>query len=134
VTQRAHVLVVDDETQILRAIDKVLGRLYRVTTFSSAAAGLGAVKALTADIIICDHDLRDGLGENLLQLAHQLRPLMRRVLHTANPPQNISSLIDSGVVEELWNKPMASDEMKERIEALLATQTDGGDPKHGGDG
>ena len=133
-TQRAHVLVVDDETQILRAIDKMLGGLYRVTTFSSAAAGLGAVKSLTADIIICDHDLRDGLGENILQLAHQLRPQMRRVLHTANPPQDIGALIASGVVEELWDKPMASDEMKERIETLLTRQTDGGDRKHGGGG
>jgi DNA-binding NtrC family response regulator len=126
--------VVDDETQILRAIDKVLGGLYRVTTFASAAAGLGAVKSLTADIIICDHDLRDGLGEHLLQLALQLRPQMRRVLHTASPPQNIGSLIAGGVVEELWEKPMASDEMKERIEALLTRHREGGDPKYGGGG
>lgn len=82
-----HVLVVDDEHGIRRALARILRQkgMVPVETWdvASALAALVALRACAANLvgIICDFDLPDGTGRDVYD--HVGQPA-RFVLHTAN--------------------------------------------------
>jgi DNA-binding response OmpR family regulator len=79
-----RVLVVEDEADLLATYERLLGRQgYEVTTATSRAGGLAAVRAATGehrlDLVICDLRLRDGDGLEVVRAARG----------TADPPSVI---------------------------------------------
>lgn len=63
-----RLIVVDDETDLLYAVETVLKRAgYEVTAVTSAAAALSALKATGAQLVLCDVMMPVMSGHELLE-------------------------------------------------------------------
>ena len=83
---RAAVLVVDDELSILGLARHFLEHHgFRVDTAENGDECLKALQAHRYDLLICDKNLPDVHGLQLLEAARKLQPQMARLLMTGSP-------------------------------------------------
>lgn len=79
--ERALILVIDDDAQVLRSMARLLGRRYDVVTAPGVKEGLAAVAAQPFDLILCDVMMPNGGGERFWAELLVRRPvLMNRVV------------------------------------------------------
>lgn len=88
----------------------VLG--HSVTIANSQRAGRAALRVQSPEIVICDFDLGDGTGEEILRLAAAFHPDACRVLMTAASDTVSGRLLSSGLAQRLLRKPFALDELR----------------------
>jgi len=106
-----RILVVDDQPMVARALSRMLhGHVVHI------ADGLGTayqlVKQETYDVVIADHNLRDGCGVDLLRAAHAQVSV---VISGAPPDERYDDDLASGQFH--WvNKPFR----RKTIDALVA--------------
>ena len=124
----ALVLVVDDEPQILRALQTNLrGAGYDVATASTAAEALSTAAMRPPDAFILDLVLPDGSG---IEVCRELRswssaPIL--VLSVVgDEPEKVAAL-DAGA-DDYVQKPFGIDELLARLRALLRRATPSGEP------
>jgi two-component system KDP operon response regulator KdpE len=124
----ALVLVVDDEPQILRALQTNLrGAGYDVATASTAAEALSTAAMRPPDAFILDLVLPDGSG---IEVCRELRswssaPIL--VLSVVgDEPEKVAAL-DVGA-DDYVQKPFGIDELLARLRALLRRATPSGEP------
>jgi signal transduction histidine kinase/CheY-like chemotaxis protein len=60
---RASLLVIDDDLQVLRSMERVLGRQHEVHVAAGVREGLAAVAKTSFDLVLCDAMLPSGGGE-----------------------------------------------------------------------
>jgi response regulator RpfG family c-di-GMP phosphodiesterase len=103
------VLLVDDEPEILRALEWELEDVADVTSTESVSAALELVRHTTFDIVVADLRLPDRWGDELLAHVAALSPSTRRLLLTgdADPNRTVRELLEMGVIEACYQKPMA---------------------------
>jgi two-component system KDP operon response regulator KdpE len=124
-TIQPHILVIDDEPQILRALRTILSaRQFRVSTASTAAEGLALAAAGQPDLIILDLSLPDMDG---IQVCGQLRSWTQTpiiVLSVRDAERDKVAALDRGA-DDFLTKPFGIDELLARIRVALrhATQT-----------
>lgn len=84
VGQQTHVLLVDDEPAICKALSLALSRAgYRVSTALSGEAAMSVVRAEHVDILVVDLRIPDMRGDALFELAAAMQPHLRtRTLFT----------------------------------------------------
>ena len=113
------VLVVDDEPQILRALQTNLrGAGYEVATAASAQEALSAAAMRPPDAVILDLVLPDGSG---VDVARELRtwsaaPIL--VLSVVGDEAEKVAALDAGA-DDYVQKPFGIDELLARLRALL---------------
>src|SRR5205823_11185923 len=118
VTQ-ARILVVDDEPQILRALQlKLRGAGYVVDTAATAADALAAAAARPPDAVILDLLLPDGRGTDV---AAELRgwtgaPIL--VLSAVGEEAEKVAALDAGA-DDYVTKPFGVDELLARLRAAM---------------
>ena len=119
----ALVLVVDDEPQILRALQTNLrGAGYEVATAATAEQALSAAAMRPPDAVILDLVLPDGSG---VEVCRELRswssaPIL--VLSVVgDEPEKVAAL-DAGA-DDYVQKPFGIDELLARLRALLRRAT-----------
>jgi two-component system, OmpR family, KDP operon response regulator KdpE len=124
----ALVLVVDDEPQILRALQTNLrGAGYEVATAATAEQALSAAAMRPPDAVILDLVLPDGSG---VEVCRELRswssaPIL--VLSVVgDEPEKVAAL-DAGA-DDYVQKPFGIDELLARLRALLRRATPSGEP------
>ena len=116
---RQLVLVVDDEPQILRALQTNLrGAGYDVTTAATAGEALSAAAMRPPDAVILDLVLPDGSG---IEVARELRswseaPIL--VLSVVGDETEKVAALDAGA-DDYVEKPFGIDELLARLRALL---------------
>jgi len=114
-----HVLVIDDEPQILRALKTILtARQFHVTTASRGEEGLALAAATPPDVIILDLSLPDMDG---FQVCAQLRewthvPII--VLSVRDAERDKVMALDKGA-DDYLTKPFGSEELLARIRVAL---------------
>jgi two-component system, OmpR family, KDP operon response regulator KdpE len=124
----AMVLVVDDERQILRALQTNLrGAGYDVTTAASAQEALAAAAMRPPDAVILDLVLPDGSG---IEVARELRswsaaPIL--VLSVVGDEAEKVAALDAGA-DDYVEKPFGIDELLARLRALLRRAGPSTDP------
>ena len=124
----ALVLVVDDEPQILRALQTNLrGAGYDVTTAASAEEALAVAAMRPPDAVILDLVLPDGSG---IDVARQLRswsaaPIL--VLSVVGDEAEKVAALDAGA-DDYVEKPFGIDELLARLRALLRRAGPSTDP------
>ena len=124
----AMVLVVDDERQILRALQTNLrGAGYDVTTAASAQEALAAAAMRPPDAVILDLVLPDGSG---IEVARELRswsaaPIL--VLSVVGDEAEKVAALDAGA-DDYVQKPFGIDELLARLRALLRRAGPSTDP------
>jgi two-component system KDP operon response regulator KdpE len=122
------VLVVDDERQILRALQTNLrGAGYDVTTAASAQEALAAAAMRPPDAVILDLVLPDGSG---VEVARELRswsaaPIL--VLSVVGDEAEKVAALDAGA-DDYVEKPFGIDELLARLRALLRRAGPSTDP------
>ena len=82
--QSTHVLLVDDEPAICRALALALGRAgFRVSTALSGETAMGVVRGEHVDVLVVDLRIPDMRGDALFELASAIQPHLRaRTLFT----------------------------------------------------
>jgi len=122
------VLVVDDEPQILRALQTNLrGAGYEVATAASAKEALSAAAMRPPDAVILDLVLPDGSG---IEVARELRtwssaPIL--VLSVVGDEAEKVAALDAGA-DDYVQKPFGIDELLARLRALLRRAGPSTDP------
>jgi two-component system, OmpR family, KDP operon response regulator KdpE len=125
----ARVLVVDDEPQILRALETTLGGAgYEVRSASNAKEALAAAAAGRPDIVILDLVLPDGSG---VEVSRELRrwttaPII--VLSVVEDEREKVAALDAGA-DDYVTKPFGIDELLARVRAALRRSHPSGDPE-----
>jgi len=124
----ALVLVVDDEPQILRALQTNLrGAGYEVAVASTAAETLSVAAMRPPDAVILDLVLPDGSG---IEVCRELRswssaPIL--VLSVVGDETEKVAALDAGA-DDYVQKPFGIDELLARLRALLRRATPSGEP------
>ena len=124
----ALVLVVDDEPQILRALQANLrGAGYDVATASTAAEALSSAAMRPPDAFILDLVLPDGSGIDVCREVRSWSSAPILVLSVVgDEPEKVAAL-DAGA-DDYVQKPFGIDELLARLRALLRRATPSGEP------
>ena len=118
-TAEPHVLVIDDEPQILRALKTILReQRFRVTTASTGEEGLALAAAQPPDVIVLDLSLP---GMDGIEVCRQIRewshvPII--VLSVRDREQDKVLALDRGA-DDYLTKPFGIEELMARIRVAL---------------
>lgn len=124
-----HILVIDDEPQILRAMRTILtARQFRVSTASRGEEGLTLAAAGSPDLVILDLSLPDMDG---LEVCHRLRewsqvPIV--VLSVRDSERDKVAALDHGA-DDYLTKPFGIEELLARIRVALRHSVQAGGSK-----
>jgi two-component system, OmpR family, KDP operon response regulator KdpE len=118
-TAEPHILVIDDEPQILRALKTILReQRFRVTTASTGEEGLALAAAQPPDVIVLDLSLP---GMDGFEVCRQIRewshvPII--VLSVRDREQDKVLALDQGA-DDYLTKPFGIEELMARIRVAL---------------
>ena len=118
----AHILIIDDDKDILRLLEFAFKRSgHLVSTSSNGIEGLSQAEIEKPDLIVCDVMMPKMTGYDFCRQARQ-RPILKEtpiVIFSARfQPIDRQTALDAGATEYLA-KTIAPDVLVERIEAFL---------------
>ncbi|RPI86710.1 MAG: DNA-binding response regulator [Chloroflexi bacterium] len=115
----AHILVIDDEPQILRALRTILGgHRYRVTTARNGEEGLALAAVEKPDIIILDLGLPDMDGIQVCEQLRQFTEVPIIILSVRSNESDKVKALDHGADDYLV-KPFGTEELLARLRVAL---------------
>lgn len=118
-TVAARILVIDDEPQIRRFLEISLrSQGYRVELAENGAAGLAALAAHGADLVVLDMGLPDQDGADVLATLRTWSSVPVLVLTVRSSEDEKVRLLDAGA-NDYVTKPFGIQELMARIRALL---------------
>ena len=126
-TQQPHVLVIDDEPQILRAVRTILtAKQFRVTTASRGEEGLTLAATQSPDLIILDLTLPDLDGIEVCSRLREWTQVPIIVLSVRDTEKDKVAALDRGA-DDYLTKPFGIEELLARIRVALrhSAQTKG---------
>ena len=119
----ALVLVVDDEPQILRALQTSLrGAGYEVATAATAEQALSTAATRLPDAVILDLVLPDGSGIDVCRELRSWSSAPILVLSVVGDETEKVAALDAGA-DDYVQKPFGIDELLARLRALLRRAT-----------
>jgi two-component system KDP operon response regulator KdpE len=122
----AHVLVVDDEPQIVRGLKVILRRAgYEVEAAETKAEALDAVSVRPPDAIVLDLVLPDGSGVDVCAEVRGWSRLPIIVLSALGDEREKVRALDVGA-DDYVTKPFGTDELLARLRAILRRAADDG--------
>jgi two-component system KDP operon response regulator KdpE len=114
-----HILVIDDESQILRALKTILSaKHFRVSTASRGEEGLAMAAANPPDLIILDLGLPDVDGFTVCSRLREWTSIPVIVLSVREEEKDKVRALDAGADDYLV-KPFGIDELLARIRVAL---------------
>ena len=118
-SQQAHVLVIDDEPQILRAVRTILtAKQFRVTTAARGEEGLTLAAAQAPDVIILDLSLPDIDGIEVCRRLREWTQVPIIVLSVRDTEKDKVAALDRGA-DDYLTKPFSIEELLARIRVAL---------------
>jgi sigma-B regulation protein RsbU (phosphoserine phosphatase) len=90
---RPHILVVDDDAGTLRAVQRILSKLHRVTCASSGAAALAQIGATHPDVAVIDIRMPEMNGFALTRELRSRAADIDVILMTGDPEEPESTLV-----------------------------------------
>jgi two-component system KDP operon response regulator KdpE len=114
-----HVLVIDDEPQILRALRTILSaQNYRVTTARNGEEGLAVAASTQPDVIVLDLGLPDMDGITVCENLRQWTDTPIIILSVRDRERDKVTALDRGA-DDYLTKPFGIDELLARIRVAL---------------
>ena len=126
-SNQPHILVIDDEPQILRALKTILSaKGFRVSIATRGEEGLAMITALQPDLVILDLGLPDIDGIEVTRRVREWSQVPIVVLSVRDSERDKVSALDRGA-DDYLTKPFGVDELLARIRVALrhAAQTKG---------
>jgi two-component system KDP operon response regulator KdpE len=124
----ARVLVVDDEQQILRALQTSLrGAGYEVETADTAERALAAAAMRPPEAVILDLLLPDGTGTDVVRELRTWSSAPVIVLSAVGEEREKIAALDAGA-DDYVTKPVGIDELIARLRAVLRRAVPSGEP------
>lgn len=122
----ARILVIDDEPEVVRFVERALtGDGHEVTSALDGAVGLGVALNDAPDLVVLDLVMPGVDGRNVLRALHGARPGMRILVLSAESDVGARvEVLEAGAVDFL-GKPFAIRELLARVRARLAASSDG---------
>jgi two-component system, OmpR family, KDP operon response regulator KdpE len=118
-TTQPHILVIDDEPQILRALRTILtARQFKVTIASSGDEGLTLAAAQPPDLVILDLSLPDMDGFEVCERLREWTQVPIIVLSVRDDEKDKVSALDKGA-DDYLTKPFGIEELLARIRVAL---------------
>ncbi len=117
-----RVLCVDDESHVLRALNRVLTRFgCRVLEAGSAAEALEILAVERVEVLICDEAMPGMRGVELLRKARAVSPGTVRVLLTAHccDEDVVVPAVNQGQIFRLLAKPWDDEEVRQVVTDAL---------------
>ena len=120
-TDAAKILFVDDEQQMLTALNRVFrGKSYKVFTANSGQEGLDVLATEEIDVIVSDMRMPEMDGAAFLEKALELQPDSRRILLTGYSDQESTvRAINKGQIHQYMMKPWDNDALKATIDTEI---------------
>jgi DNA-binding response OmpR family regulator len=127
----ARILVIDDEPELVRFVERALvGDGHEVASAYDGAIGLGMALNDQPDLVVLDLVMPGVDGRHVLRALHAARPETRVLVLSAESDVGARvELLEAGAVDFL-GKPFAIGELLARVRARLAARVDDG---HRGD-
>ena len=125
-----HILVIDDEPQILRALRTILlARQYRVSIASRGEEGLALAATQLPDLVILDLALPDMDGIQVCKRLREWTQVPIIVLSVRESERDKVTALDQGA-DDYLTKPFSAEELLARIRVALrhAAHERGGEP------
>lgn len=118
----AKILFVDDEQQMLTALNRVFrGKSYTVFTANSGQEGLDVLANEEIDVIVSDMRMPEMDGAAFLEKALELQPESRRILLTGYSDQESTvRAINKGQIHQYMMKPWDNDALKAAIDSEIS--------------
>ena len=124
-----HILVIDDEPQILRALRTILSaRQFRVSTASRGEEGLALAVAGAPDLIILDMSLPDMDGLEVCRRLREWSQVPIVVLSVRENERDKVAALDHGA-DDYLTKPFGIEELLARIRVALRHSVQAGGSK-----
>jgi two-component system KDP operon response regulator KdpE len=124
----ARILVVDDEPQILRALQTNLrGAGYEVETAATAEEALAAIAIRPPEAVILDLVLPDERGTEVCRKLREWSAIPIVVLSAVGDEQEKVAALDAGA-DDYVTKPFGMDELLARLRAALRRAVPSGEP------
>lgn len=128
-TTQARILVIDDEPQMRRLLQRSLEEAsYRVLAASTGAEGRRMAETERPDVIVLDLGLPDMDGIEVLRNVRSWTSTPVLILSVRNSEETIIAALDAGA-DDYLTKPYRSGEMLARIRALLRHRASGDDQR-----
>lgn len=109
---RYKILIVDDETSNLRALERLFRTEYDVLTAGSGADALSLLEHHDMALLIADQRMPGMSGVELMQRTARLRPHMVRILLTGyTDVDSLIKAINTGHVYKYITKPWNNDDL-----------------------
>lgn len=120
-TDAAKILFVDDEKQMLTALNRVFrGKAYSIFMANSGQEALDILENETMDIIVSDMRMPEMDGATFLAKTVDLHPTSRRILLTGYSDQESTvRAINEGQVHQYIMKPWDNDALKATIDSEI---------------
>lgn len=116
---QAHILVIDDEPQILRALRTILtAKQFRVTTAARGEEGLAQAVAQPPDLVILDLSLPDISGLDVCTRLREWSQVPIIVLSVRDNEKDKVAALDRGA-DDYLTKPFGIEELLARIRVAL---------------
>jgi response regulator RpfG family c-di-GMP phosphodiesterase len=118
---KGRILVVDDETNICRLLERFLGRLgHEVSTVGSVPDAIELLTINRFDLVVTDLRLPGPSGLDLLDEVRARAPGTRMILMSAHADVEIASSAINRGIDQLIVKPFELEDMRLRITDSLA--------------
>jgi CheY-like chemotaxis protein len=110
------ILIVDDEKENLRLLERLFRRTHDVFEATSGAEGIKMLELHDIELIISDQRMPGMTGIEFLKLASQLRPNTVRIILTGYTDVNdLVDVINSGVVYKYITKPWVNEDLIQTV-------------------
>lgn len=112
----SKLIVVDDEIQILKSLERLLRKDYEITVFDNGQDALDYMEQHSVDIILSDMRMPHMLGSEFLAKARAQQPKTVRLLLTGYSDMDSTvEAINEGGVFSYIAKPWDNDKLKEEL-------------------
>jgi two-component system KDP operon response regulator KdpE len=119
VSTQPHILVIDDEPQILRALRTILqAKQFRVTIASRGEEGLALAAAQLPDVVILDLSLPDMDGVEVCERLREWTQVPIIILSVRDGERDKVMALDKGA-DDYLTKPFGIEELLARIRVAL---------------
>lgn len=119
------VLVIDDEPSVTQLVGKVLARKgYQTKLCISGEEGLAALAEFQPDVLICDKNLPQMHGSEVITKARKVLPFLAVILMTAHPePFSLGpERLQGYLAKPFRNIDVITDAVASAVEAIEATR------------